>query len=691
MNERTVAIVQRINGSDKELTLDDLAREFGVSQRTIRNDLKEINGILDENGYHFLALRSRGVIQKEPDFALAMPLFTETDFYSYKLSKAERKKVASAIIVNAPGFVTLAELADMLFVSRTTVIGDLDGIKARIEAAGLKVDSHSNKGLRAIGKESAKRRFLLRTIMPDLGTAKEGMLSKYISIQAGDAVVIRKIVQEQEHAYKSYLTDESFQRIVMYLGIMVNRNMQGEYVEDYVAKDESRFRMAQDILRYISQYCRITTTEAEVNFFCSILARAKYLKTGTYSGDVVRVQVFTRRFIEKVSEELGVNLSKDYAFFENLSNHFNSVLLSEPEVYVNTSVVDQVVEENPDVVEVVDDQYDMLREYAGRDITADEMKYIVIHVCAALERQKQQEVAFHVIVACHAGIGTSQLLMTRLKKHFNFQIVDVISAHEAEELEPDAADFVISTVELRGCKIDYIVVSPMLNDEDYLRIGSKIEALRSSRNLSTRVNSEDSPAKALMEKMRPVLEETVPDAADELERRLRKVLREFYREPMEESDLFAPALHHLLPASHIQLNVECADWREAVRASGEPLVERGYVEPRYIDAMIENIEENGPYVVLSKGFAVPHEGLEKGSIKVGMNLIRLREPVEFDADELDPVEFVCTLSAIDHKTHLKAFFNLVNLLRNDDFKQALRDAKTPQEAARAIESFEYGL
>ena len=117
----------------------------------------------------------------------------------------------------------------------------------------------------------------------------------------------------------------------------------------------------------------------------------------------------------------------------------------------------------------------------------------------------------------------------------------------------------------------------------------------------------------------------------------------------------------------------------------------GYIEARYIDAMIRNIEENGPYVVLSKGFAVPHEGLEQGSIRVGMYLIRLKEPVPFGAEELDPVEFVCCLSAVDHKTHLKAFFNLVNMLQDGEFKELLRQCKTPDEAALIIERYEYSL
>ena len=107
--------------------------------------------------------------------------------------------------------------------------------------------------------------------------------------------------------------------------------------------------------------------------------------------------------------------------------------------------------------------------------------------------------------------------------------------------------------------------------------------------------------------------------------------------------------------------------------------------------MIRNADENGPYFVLSQGFAMPHEGTDRGALKLGMNLIRLVEPVCFGVDELDPIDFVCTLSATDAKTHLRAFFNLVNLLREPTFKRALRDAVRPTEAAAAIERHEWRL
>lgn len=311
-----------------------------------------------------------------------------------------------------------------------------------------------------------------------------------------------------------------------------------------------------------------------------------------------------------------------------------------------------------------------------------------MHVCAAIERKKNKEISFHVIVACHAGIGTSHLLLEKLKKHFNFQIIDIVSSHEARNLTPEQADFVISTVPLKECKIRYITVSPLLSDADYLTIGNMIDKLRNSRNLPSG-ETRKKTAKDLMEKMIPVLYDKAPEAAGELAEQLGKIVSEFFQEASEfDDDIYSPYLYQLLPASHIQVDIKCGSWQEAVRESARNLLELGYIEERYVDAMIRNIEENGPYIVLSKGFAFPHEGADRGTRKLGMNLIRLASPINFDADENDPVEFVCCLSAIDHKTHLKAFFNLVNLLKREEFKEELRKSRTPEAMAEVIRRYE---
>lgn len=46
MNKRTITIIQNLCEPNKERTIASLAEEFHVSQRTIRNDLGEINTLL---------------------------------------------------------------------------------------------------------------------------------------------------------------------------------------------------------------------------------------------------------------------------------------------------------------------------------------------------------------------------------------------------------------------------------------------------------------------------------------------------------------------------------------------------------------------------------------------------------------------------------------------------------------------
>lgn len=688
MNKRIVSMIQSLGSTKRTFYISDLAEKFQVSQRTVRNDLNAINDILKEHGLSALKLEKGGQVICPENFSEVLDFVDGKDFYEYKLSKEERKKIASVLLIGSPGFITLSEIAEHMAVSRATVIHDLEEIKAYIRQGNLEVRSHPNKGLRLEGKESDKRLFLLRLLSHGQDPANEDVVEKQIAVEEEIRAVLEKILYEQEHAHECFLSDSSFQKIRAYLRILVNRLSQGEYLEARKMQENSKYAMARDILKYTGQYCHLNITKDEIQFLSELLSFGRYMKEKDSNRDSVKIQMVTRQFIEGISEQLGTDLTRDYEFFEKLASHLESTLSMAADQERNP-VIEKVAEENPETGQAVKKTVSIIRQYAGRELSDIELGYITVHVCAAVERKKNKEISFHVIVACHAGIGTSYLLLEKLKKHFNFQIIDIISSHEAGNLTQGQADFVISTVPLKKCGIEHITVSPLLEDEDYIRIGNMIDSLRSSRHLPSRGKERKRTAKELLGKIAPVLYDRVPEEAEDLMERLGKIVADYFKEtPDMGEDMYSPMLYQLLPASHIQLGIECADWREAVRASSVRLLELGYIEERYIDAMIRNIEENGPYIVLSKGFALPHEGVGQGTKKLGMNLIRLSKPVEFDAEERDPVEFVCCLSAVDHKTHLKAFFHLVNLLKREEFKEALRRSRSPEEMAEAVRRFE---
>lgn len=523
MNQRISEIVRILNESQTSVRIAELAQQFQVSQRTIRNDLNEINDLLHTNGLPKLTLKHGGQIIPPEEFAELLPAIVTGDFYLYKLSKGERIKIAAAILVSSSEFVTLNTIAERLYVSRATVINDLEEIKFFVRGGNLQVVSYPNKGLRVHGLESDKRIFLMLLLSSPSSTPEQrDIVARHISVQAGNRVIIQKIINEQEHNHGSFLTDTSFGSILLYLSIVVDRNLRGEFLEPQPHMENSKYGMAQDILRYIAQYCKVTVSKDDIRFLCKMLTQARYMRQSSFEKDAIKIQLATRQFISAISEELCINLNTDYDFFENLSNHLESVFSVPSTQYAEQDVIEEVLEDNQEVVNAVKSRLPILKQYyIEREITEIEIAYIAIHVCAAIERKKNQEVAFHVVIACHAGIGTSQLLLEKLKQHFNFQIVDIISAHEANNITPQQADFIISTVPLHNCQVDYIVVSTQFNDKDYMRVGNKIDTLRNSRNLPSRIEEKEISAKGMIEKICPAVYNMIPEQAPTVMKELR--------------------------------------------------------------------------------------------------------------------------------------------------------------------------
>lgn len=361
MNKRTISIIYELCKPNTSDSIKSLAEQFQVSQRTIRNDLNVIGDVLKQNNLSNLELKSGGIICCGEDFEKILSVVSDGDFYAYKLSKSERVKIAASFIVSSSEYITLSAIADNLFVSRATVINDLDRIKDFIRQGNLKVLSHANKGLRVDGLESDKRMFLMEVAGGKSVGNRQDMVANYISVQAGNKIVVQKILNEQEHIHDSFLTDGSFQKILLYLGILINRSLQGEFIEPRERISNSKYRMAQDILKYIVQYCHINTTEDEVQFLSEMLSNARYLKNKSIQKNVVKVQMVTRRFIENISDELGVQLNDDYDFFESLSNHLASVFSEKLPCYPENTVIDEVLEDNQDVLLAVDKKSQLYR------------------------------------------------------------------------------------------------------------------------------------------------------------------------------------------------------------------------------------------------------------------------------------------------------------------------------------------
>jgi len=133
-------------------------------------------------------------------------------------------------------------------------------------------------------------------------------------------------------------------------------------------------------------------------------------------------------------------------------------------------------------------------------------------------------------------------------------------------------------------------------------------------------------------------------------------------------------LSELLPIEAVRLDVTVADWKEAGRAAGRLLTETGAATDTYTTEMIENVEENGPYIVIAPGLAFAHARPSPAVLSTGMSWVRLARPVEFGHEANDPVELVVGLAARDKGEHQAGMAALARLLADPDTSRALQDA-----------------
>jgi PTS system ascorbate-specific IIA component len=126
-------------------------------------------------------------------------------------------------------------------------------------------------------------------------------------------------------------------------------------------------------------------------------------------------------------------------------------------------------------------------------------------------------------------------------------------------------------------------------------------------------------------------------------------------------------LREIIDRKLCNFNATAASWQESIRASCKLLEEAGIVGEKYADEIVKCIDENGPYIVLIPGIAMPHS-MENSPNAFGTAIAftKLTRPVSFD--DADPEKYASvffTLAATDNELHLKNMRKLFKMLTNE--------------------------
>jgi len=238
-----------------------------------------------------------------------------------------------------------------------------------------------------------------------------------------------------------------------------------------------------------------------------------------------------------------------------------------------------------------------------------------------------------------------------------------------KSLEKNETDYVISTIELLNCSSPVINVSPLITDQD-------MELLDKFFNRKFEESIDVDKLLSVIEKCS--LEIDRPRLIEELSKEF-TLIKNTDRERLN-----FVMLKDVINKEMIELDFNADDWELAVKEAGNLLFLNHCVEERYITSMVDAVKSIGPYIVIGKGIALPHSRSSDGVLKIGISILRLKNPVIFGHPENDPVDLVFALSAIDNSSHLRVLSDLAKMLNSEDNVKKIREAVSSDEIIQLI-------
>lgn len=131
----------------------------------------------------------------------------------------------------------------------------------------------------------------------------------------------------------------------------------------------------------------------------------------------------------------------------------------------------------------------------------------------------------------------------------------------------------------------------------------------------------------------------------------------------------------------VQAQREATDWRQAVEIATRPLVAYGAAQPCYVNGIIENTLNWGPYYLIAPGIALPHARPEQGANYNQVSITTLRTPVAFGNEECDPVWLLLCVSATDANAHILTIQRISQFI---DSPQRLAAVEMPAQTMHCL-------
>ncbi|MGG4287858.1 BglG family transcription antiterminator [Priestia megaterium] len=669
LDKRSTAVLQVLLQAATFISVQELMKQFQVSRRTIYYDIEKINDWLCQQELEFVQytygkgffLNDQAKDQVAKQISHVMP--------SAYLSVEDRQIYVALMCILRGGKIGTQQLMDETEVSRNTVLQDIKDLKNKWIKKGISLTYSYKDGYEVKGSESDIRNLLYIHITELLSQHQEELLKRVMKADYEYSMIYNWLVECEDKLGMAF-TDKMLTQLAYMLTCCIQRIGGKRYVDASITRKEELEKTRQyKALQEIESVLEFDFPPHEKHYLATVLLSAKVNVVNQADSDdwmrsivkemVSRFQAYACVVFEdrnRLEQNLYIHLKT--AYYRLLYN-----------IHLPNPMLSAIQTKYQDIVELTKKALLPLENSLQIRINEDEISYFALHFGGWMKKQEGRQKQKRIVIVCANGIGTSRMLQYQLEQLLtDAELIGPMTVRDYEQFK-ETYDLVITTTPLKK-RMNVMLVNPILTDDEKQRLIDLVEPASSQLTtqaimgiIKQHANIQDEPA--LLANLKLVIQQS------------KKMVREDKK----------PMLHEVLQEPFLQLKDSADDWKSAVRLAAKPLLNYEYIEPSYVEAMIKSVEQLGPYIVIAPKVALPHARPEQGVNRVGMSMLRLKEPVYFSTEKQHGAQLIIVLAATDNETHLKALSQLSMMLSENDNIDKLIAMNTKQEMLALIEAY----
>lgn len=436
-------LIIKLLQQNHNIPLAELAQKLNVSTRTIRNDIKVLNDILEDSAF---------IEIEQGECCFYITDHYELEEKKISLEKMQRdfdspqKRVAyiiKTLMTNDKPYST-EELAYDMNLGRTTLSNEIKKLNEVLKNYGLVIEGTQNAGIQLKGEEFQLRLFILEHIYD--------MVYEEEAIQEN----IQNCIETLFDQYRLESTTEK--NFFHYVVISVDRIQSGhslKYMDEkfYVLQKSNAWDIIQTVADELRPLFHEEISMEEKLFMTIPLAG---MRTPTDLENISKMELkqdideVVEEIIARIGYELNLYLKRDNLqkdFYYHISFMVNRLQFG---YVLKNPLAEEITKKYPLAYKMAKIAAKVIEEKYHVIVPEDEVGYITAYFGAyILEYSIGQQKPYRIALICSTGRGTARLIASQLKKLLGHNAeMDLYSEKQvSEELLYDY-DIVFSTVTL---------------------------------------------------------------------------------------------------------------------------------------------------------------------------------------------------------------------------------------------------